>query len=223
MTLDAQIESQHEDIGALRERLKTQHEAKAQAAQFTEELQEKRKHYRVWETIHKLIGAKDGDAFKQFAQSLNLQELVDRANIRLKNLAPRYKLAVATGEQGEPKLNFSVRDTHQAGFDRPLTTLSGGETFLVSLALALALADFKRIDMPVETLLLDEGFGTLDQDTLDVAMNTLRQLQHESAQQIGIISHVEALKERVDTRILVEKQGNGRSVMHFEIAGQRVR
>ena len=143
---------------------------------------------------------------------------MDRANVRLKRLSPRYQLAVASGDQGEPRLDFSIRDHHQADTERPLTTLSGGETFLVSLALALALSDFRRVDMPVETLLLDEGFGTLDQETLDVAMMTLRQLQQENVQQIGIISHVEGLKERVDTRIIVEKIGNGRSVIKVDAA-----
>ena len=74
------------------------------------------------------------------------------------------------------------------------------------------------MSQPVETLLLDEGFGTLDQETLDVAMMTLRQLQQENVQQIGIISHVEGLKERVDTRIIVEKIGNGRSVIKVDAA-----
>lgn len=216
--VEGKMEAQHEDIGAVRQQLIAQQEARERSADLMAASQEKLKEYRIWETINKLIGQRDGESFKQFAQSLNLQDLVDRSNVRLKRLSPRYKLAVATGENGEPKLNFAVRDQHHAGFERPVTTLSGGETFLVSLALALALADFKRLDMPVETLLLDEGFGTLDQETLDVAMNTLRQLQQESAQQIGIISHVEALKERVDTRIVVEKKGNGRSELRVEHA-----
>lgn len=216
--LEGKMEAQHEDIGAVRAQLQAQHDARERSADLMAASQEKLKDYRIWETINKLIGQRDGESFKQFAQSLNLQDLVDRSNVRLNRLSPRYQLAVAKGESGEPKLNFAVRDQHHAGFERPVTTLSGGETFLVSLALALALADFKRIDMPVETLLLDEGFGTLDQETLDVAMNTLRQLQQESAQQIGIISHVEALKERIDTRIVVEKKGNGRSELRIEHA-----
>jgi exonuclease SbcC len=214
--LQVAIDEKHETIGVKREKVKRHEEATARASEVTEQLQEAREEYRVWRTIDQLIGVGDGDAFKQFAQSLNLQELVDRANARLLRLNPRYQLAVATGESGEPKLDFVIRDRHHADHERPLTTLSGGETFLVSLALALALADFRRIAMPIETLLLDEGFGTLDQDTLDVAMSTLRQLQQESEQQIGLISHVEMLKERIDTRIIVEKIGNGRSTLFVE-------
>lgn len=215
-TLQDEIGNIREEMGVLREKMEQHEEAKNQASQFTKELQEAREAFRTWETLDRIIGVGDGDAFKQFAQSLNLQELVDRANVRLLRLNPRYTLAVARGDNGEPKLNFVIRDRHHADHERPLTTLSGGETFLVSLALALALADFRRIDMPIETLLLDEGFGTLDQETLDIAMSTLRQLQQESEQQIGLISHVEMLKERIDTRIIVEKIGNGRSILSVE-------
>jgi len=216
---DRVIEEVLERRGAVQKTLDEHERAARKAADFKEELIERRRIFGTWETINKLIGVRDGDAFKRFAQSLNLQELVDRANIRLGRLAPRYQLAVARGEMGEPKLDFVVRDGHHANFERPLTTLSGGETFLVSLALALALSDFKRLEMPIETLLLDEGFGTLDQDTLDTAMSTLRQLQRESNRQIGIISHVEMLKERIDTRILVEPRGNGRSTLSVQVAG----
>lgn len=214
--LENEIEEHLKTLGAMREKLMIQEDAKKRAESYKDELMTLRDEFRVWETIYQLIGRKDGASFKQFAQSLNLQELVDRANIRLARLAPRYSLAVARGENGEPRLDFSVRDHHQADAERPLTTLSGGETFLVSLALALALSDFKRLEMPVETLLLDEGFGTLDQDTLEIAMTTLTQLQQENAQQIGIISHVESLKERVENRIVVEKLGNGRSTIRVE-------
>ncbi len=214
--LEAASQAATEALGAARERLAQQEQARAQAAELVSQLQAQQQELNTWETIYQLIGRRDGEMFQRFAQSLNLQELVNRANARLLRLAPRYRLAVARGEEGEPRLDFVVRDQHHADAERPLTTLSGGETFLVSLALALALADFRRVDMPVETLLLDEGFGTLDQDTLDVAMSTLRQLQQESSQQIGIISHVESLKERVDCRILVERQSNGRSRLRLE-------
>ncbi len=215
---EQELEAHIGEFGALSEKLDTQELAKKRAAEYKDELTSLREESNIWETIYRLIGIKDGGSFKHFAQTLNLQELVDRANVRLKRLSPRYQLAVASGDQGEPRLDFSIRDHHQADTERPLTTLSGGETFLVSLALALALSDFRRVDMPVETLLLDEGFGTLDQETLDVAMMTLRQLQQENVQQIGIISHVEGLKERVDTRIIVEKIGNGRSVIKVDAA-----
>lgn len=211
--LSGEQKLRHEKIGALREKLKQQAKAKEKNSQISAEREEALSKKRTWEVINNLIGKKDGDSFKLFAQSLNLQELVLRANDRLRRLAPRYRLAVAKGEGGEPLLDFVVKDRDQAEEERPITTLSGGETFLVSLSLALALADFRRVAMPIETLLLDEGFGTLDQDTLDLVMQTLRQLQQESDQQIGLISHVEGLKERIDAQILVQKKGNGRSAI----------
>ena len=112
-------------------------------------------------------------------------------------------------------------DRYQANVERPLTTLSGGETFLVSLALALGLADFRQVDMPIETLLLDEGFGTLDQDSLHMALTTLHQLHYDASRQIGIISHVDALKELIDSRIVVEPVGHGRSQIRFEFGAQK--
>ena len=102
-------------------------------------------------------------------------------------------------------------DQFQANRRRPITTLSGGETFLVSLALALGLADMRRSGMPIETLLLDEGFGTLDPRALDVAVDALERLHASNRIQVGIISHVEALRERIEARIVVQPMGNGRS------------
>ena len=118
--------------------------------------------------------------------------------------------------EGVMSLSFAVRDAHFADAERPPTTLSGGETFLVSLALALALADYRAVEMPIETLLLDEGFGTLDTDTLNTAMDALERLQARGTQ-IGIISHLGGLRERIEARIVVGKVGNGRSEIRFEL------
>jgi len=166
----------------------------------------------VWQRLHRLIGVGDGQAFKNFAQILNLGELIGKANHHLARLSDRYRLTPALDDEGRPRLSFAVVDRYQADEQRPLTTLSGGETFLVSLSLALALADFRTVRMPIETLLLDEGFGTLDHATLDVAMSALDRLQ-AGGTQVGIISHVEALKARVPAQVLVEPVGDGRSVV----------
>jgi exonuclease SbcC len=98
-----------------------------------------------------------------------------------------------------------------------LSTLSGGETFLVSLALALALADADRVDMPIETLFLDEGFGTLDRESLQTAIQTLNSLHSRDNRTVGIISHVEALREYVDHRVRVEPVAEGRSELRFDV------
>ena len=161
----------------------------------------------VWQRLDSLIGTNEGGAFQLFAQTLNLQELVGRANCHLERLSNRYTLVGAPG-----RLAFMIRDEWQAGEERPLTTLSGGETFLVSLSLALALADYRTVSMPIETLLLDEGFGTLDRETLDTAMQALESL-HAGGMQVGVISHVEALKDKIPARIHLENLGNGRSAV----------
>jgi len=215
----AQLKSRAEVMGQevieKRTILKRQDEDRARHAELERIWQEAREELRLWQRLHRLIGVKDGDAFKRFAQTMNLQELVGRANGHLKKLEPRYALVPALGPEGESLLAFSVQDTFQASASRALKTLSGGETFLVSLALALALADYRTVRMPVETLLLDEGFGTLDGDTLQVAMNALRNLNARGTQ-VGVISHVEALKEAIPACVVVEKMGNGRSTLRVE-------
>ncbi len=168
-----------------------------------------------WKTLHKLIGRREGEEFRLFAQILNLQKLLDSANTRLAILEPRYELVTATDAKGAPILDFSVRDAHHCGQVRPLTTLSGGETFLVSLALALALSDHHSPVMPIETLLLDEGISALDRQALDTALGALERL-HGDGTQIGIISHIDSLRERIQARIVVEKIGGGRSALRFE-------
>jgi exonuclease SbcC len=164
---------------------------------------------RVWETLHGYIGKGDGDQFQQFAQALNLGQLLHKANVHLARLRKRYRL-ISRVENGLPTLDFDLEDRDQAGATVSPRSLSGGERFLVSLALALGLSDFRSVKMPIETLLLDEGFGTLDPDTLEVALAALSQLQTES-RQVGIISHVVGLRERPIPCIEVRPIGGGRS------------
>ena len=162
--------------------------------------------------LSQLIGQKDGGKFRRFAQQLNLGQLLGLANRRLEHLAPRYALASVSGS-----LDLEVIDRDMADEQRPVSTLSGGESFLVSLALALALADLRRGQLRLGTLFLDEGFGSLDQETLDTALSTLEQLQADQATKILIISHVGALQERIPHRIEVEKHGGGRSRLAIKV------
>ncbi len=162
--------------------------------------------------LSQLIGQKDGGKFRRFAQQLNLGQLLGLANRRLEHLAPRYALAAVSGS-----LDLEVIDRDMADEQRPVSTLSGGESFLVSLALALALADLRRGQLRLGTLFLDEGFGSLDQETLDTALSTLEQLQADQATKILIISHVGALQERIPHRIEVAKHGGGRSRLSIRV------
>jgi len=177
---------------------------------------EARKEAEPWLRLRDLIGVNNGDNFREFAQAQNLDLLLERANDRLKELNPRYRLqTIRDAVTGMPTLEFGVEDRWRADQPRSLKTLSGGESFLVSLALALGLSQLRTRTMPVETLLLDEGFGTLDADTLSTALSALERLQQDQ-RQVGMISHVGGLEERVDKRIRVEPLGQGRSRVHVE-------
>lgn len=188
--------------------------ARAEAMRRLECVQERAQ---VWIDLHELIGKADGKHFQVFAQAMNLDRLLARANLHLARLSDRYRLrAVREASSGLPSLDFVVEDAWQVGSTRSLRTLSGGESFLVSLALALGLSDLRTSSMPVETLMLDEGFGTLDPHTLEIALSALEQLK-TAGRQVGIISHVAGLQERVPARIVVEPVGEGRSRVRAEL------
>lgn len=160
----------------------------------------------VWLQLDELIGSSTGDAFAVFAQELTLDLLLLEANRRLAELARRYRLQRNLG--GE--LDFVVVDLDLGGQRRSLMTLSGGETFLVSLALALALATLAAPRSRVETLFLDEGFGTLDAQSLEQALGALDALQAAGCQ-VGIISHVDGIAERIGAQVVVQPEGAGQS------------
>ena len=156
--------------------------------------------------LGQMIGSHDGKLFRSFAQSLTLDGLLAVANSHLEELAPRYQL------ERVPKhdLELQVIDRDLGSEVRSVQSLSGGESFLVSLALALGLSSMSAHDVRVRTLLIDEGFGTLDPTTLDSALAVLDALQ-ATGRQVGVISHVPALVERVGAHVRVAPRGGGRS------------
>jgi exonuclease SbcC len=156
--------------------------------------------------LGEVIGSHDGKLFRSFAQSLTLDGLLAVANSHLEELAPRYQL------ERVPKhdLELQVIDRDLGNEIRSVQSLSGGESFLVSLALALGLSSMSAHDVRVRTLLIDEGFGTLDPATLDSALAVLDALQ-ATGRQVGVISHVPALVERVGAHVRVSPRGGGRS------------
>ncbi|NCG18713.1 MAG: AAA family ATPase [Rhodobacterales bacterium] len=178
-------------------------------AENVAKLRQAEKESQIWHSLHNYIGIREGGKFKEFAQALNLGQLLEKANVHLARLARRYQL-IPRYKDGLPSLEFDLRDLDQAGARVAPRSLSGGERFLVSLALALGLSDFSDVKMPIETLLLDEGFGTLDPTTLGIALAGLSQLQADG-RQVGIISHVVGLRERIDASIEVRPLGGGRS------------
>lgn len=151
--------------------------------------------------LHSLIGSANGDRFRKFAQGLTLDNLVYLANKQLNRLHGRYLLKRKDSEG----LSLSVLDTWQGDVERDTKTLSGGESFLVSLALALALSDLVSHKTSIDSLFLDEGFGTLDSETLDIALDALDNL-NASGKMIGVISHIEAMKERIPVQLKVTKK-----------------
>jgi exonuclease SbcC len=175
-----------------------------------EHISQSQQQYDDWSYLNQLIGSKEGDKFRKFAQGLTLDHLVYLANNQLGRLHGRYLLQ----RKASDALELLVVDTWQADALRDTRTLSGGESFLVSLALALALSDLVSHKTSIDSLFLDEGFGTLDAETLDTALDALDSL-NASGKTIGVISHVEAMKDRIPVQIKVKKV-NGLGVSRLE-------
>lgn len=165
-----------------------------------QEIMQSERHYADWSYLNELIGSKEGDKFRKFAQGLTLEHLIYLANQQLSRLHGRYQLQ----RKSAAELELEVVDTWQGDAVRDTRTLSGGESFLVSLALALALSDLVSHKTRIDSLFLDEGFGTLDAQTLDIALDALDSL-NATGKTIGVISHVEAMKERIPVQIKVKK------------------
>ena len=190
--------------GGLEQKYVSFEEAEKRTSGLRTELETGRKTAGKWNKLKELIGSADGDKFKVFAQSLSLQRLTDLANRHLKKLNKRYEIRPGNPEQ----LDIEMIDTYQADNIRSVKTLSGGESFLVSLALALGLSDLASQRANIRSLFIDEGFGTLDAQALETAAAALDSLQ-ASGKTVGVISHVETLKERIRNRIHVQKVSGG--------------
>ncbi len=161
---------------------------------------------RRWEKLHGLIGSADGKKYRNFAQGLTFELMVSHANRQLEKMTDRYLLL---RDELQP-LELNVVDNYQAGEIRSTRNLSGGESFIVSLSLALGLSRMASRNVRVDSLFLDEGFGTLDEEALETALETLAGLRQDG-KLIGVISHVPALKERIGTQITITPVSGGRS------------
>ncbi len=195
-------------LAAVELALKQDDAVRARLASLAGTIALKEKEAARWQRLSDLIGSASGTAFARFAQGLTLDQLVRRANAHLALLNRRYALQRAA----EGPLELQVIDHFQFDATRPMASLSGGESFLVSLALALGLSELASGRVAIESLFIDEGFGTLDAETLDVAMCALENLRTRG-KTIGVISHVDAMKDRIRTQIVVRKLTAGRSTL----------
>lgn len=191
--------------GAVIQELKTDEENKKNLGKLIEEAEKKHAEYQKWSRLNQLIGDATGNKFRKIAQSYVLTSLIHSANSYMKTLTDRYTLKVEPGT-----FVISIEDAYQGYVSRAASTISGGESFLVSLSLALALSDIGQ-NLAVDTLFIDEGFGTLSGEPLQNAINTLRSLHNKSGRHVGIISHVEELRERIPVQIQVLQEGNNSS------------
>ena len=196
-------------LGQIEQQLSANNQARERQQQLVDEMAAFEAYYDDITYLHSLIGSASGDKFRRFAQGLTLDNLVQLANQQLDKLHGRYQLIRKENEG----LGLSVLDTWQGDVVRDTKTLSGGESFLVSLALALALSDLVSHKTSIDSLFLDEGFGTLDAETLDVALDALDNL-NASGKMIGVISHIEAMKERIPTQLkVIKRNGVGSSAL----------
>ena len=202
--LQERIARMTEERGALKQKLDHDAEQRRSSQEVAEDIERQRKETLRWQALNHLIGSAKGDKFREFAQGLTLARLVRLANAQLARLNERYELLKVP----ESDLELAIIDNEQGGITRPIESLSGGETFLVSLALALGLSDLASRTTRIDSLFVDEGFGTLDAQTLEEVMSALENLRLRG-KTIGIISHVEILKERITTQIRVRKLGDG--------------
>jgi exonuclease SbcC len=215
----AKIEEEYgslgERIGSIKTKLEADKKAKEKQEDLLNTLKSLKKEETLWKTMNHFIGDAHGKRFSNFVQDLTLEQLIGYTNMRLKDLSDRYILDIPTADEASKNDSLKVFDSHQGDARRSINTLSGGETFMVSLAMAFALSDLAAKNVKIESIFIDEGFGTLDPETLNQAITILEKMQNEGDKSIGIISHVEALKERISTQIRLEKMGSGYSTIEI--------
>ncbi|MDX4069868.1 AAA family ATPase [Aliarcobacter skirrowii] len=206
--LQTTIDELQKSIGSLEKELEINAINNKKHEDKIKELENKKETFKVWIKLNEMIGSSSGDKFAKFAQGITLDQLIYLANKHLQILSPRYELQRSS--DSSKLLEIEIIDGFQGDVVRPVSTLSGGESFIVSLSLALGLSALASQKISIDSLFLDEGFGTLDSDSLELALNALNQLQ-SSGKMVGVISHVEALKERIPLQIKVEPKGDGTS------------
>ena len=193
----------NQELGKLQQCLDTDKNNRIRFASIHKEFEAASAELQRWERLHDLFGSSEGDKFRNIAQSYVLEQLLVNANSYLRQFTDRYEMECQPGS-----LTIILRDKEAGGILRPVSTISGGESFLISLSLALGLSSLSRNSISMDTLFIDEGFGTLDSSYLSTVMDALERLHQIGGKRIGIISHVESLKERLTTQIQVTRINN---------------
>ncbi len=206
---EAELKQMRMDIGGITQRLNENEKQKVNRQERLQAIEIRKSECARWNDLHELIGSADGKKFRNFAQGLTFEMMTAQANRQLRKMTDRYLLI----HDASQPLELNVIDNYQAGEIRSTKNLSGGESFIVSLALALGLSQMASRNVRVDSLFLDEGFGTLDDDALETALETLAGLQQDG-KLIGVISHVPALKERISTQITVTPATHGCSTLN---------
>ena len=207
---DKEINALNEKLHRLEAAEETRKKLKAEYDKLNEECKDREEKYNRWEAFNKRLGQQDGGAFRKFAQRITLNMLVQLANTQLEKINSRYTL-ISTPKKDD-ELFLSVKDSEQAGEIRPTTNLSGGEKFIISLALALGLSQISGSKAQVDSLFIDEGFGSLDEEALNAALEALGEIRREG-RMIGIISHISGISERIPARINVIRKSEGTSII----------
>ena len=209
-TFNQQVVESEKQCAELRARQSEDQRRQDANQAFAEQIAKAYDEWQRWARLNALIGSATGDTFRKIAQAYNLDLLVHHANVQLRQLVRRYRL-----KRGGSMLGLLVMDTEMGDELRSVHSLSGGETFLVSLALALGLASMASSTLKIESLFIDEGFGSLDPESLQLAMDALDGLQAQG-RKVAVISHVQEMHERIPVQIQVKRQGNGLSTLEVK-------
>lgn len=208
LSLASELEKLIAEKSGIDTRLRENADRAAAVADKSGELEKLNREWHLWKKLNDVVGGNGGVNFRNVAQLFVLRALLNKANHYLQGFSHRYRF-VENGKQ----LTISVMDSEQAGAVRPVTSLSGGETFIVSLALALGLSAINAHQIHVESLFIDEGFGSLSSDCLDMVLTALQTLHGGGKRSVGIISHVEAIKDRIPTQVVVSSGGANNSTI----------
>lgn len=205
--LEQDAEQSRERLAGIQLRLMAHENSLRQAEAYRAELDERRADLEEWHRLDALLGSADGKKFRELAQSYTFRFLVENANLQLRQLSPRYELRTVPGT-----LTLEIIDRDMFDQHRYVSSLSGGETFVVSLALALGLATLSSGNLTIGSLFIDEGFGNLDHDSLDLVMSALSRLENAQGRKVGVISHTEQIRSQISPQIrLVKLPAGGRS------------